>query len=72
MSEEKTANADAISKALQDLAELSKGHSSRGTVTTKVEAMSGESGASQLHHTANNSNSGGWAGSKESPVPENR
>lgn len=71
MSEEKTIETEALSKALSKLQELSKGHSSRGTNTTAVESMQGEGGATQLHHTPNNSNSGGWAGSKEKEVPAN-
>lgn len=60
-----------LDKALDALTDLTKGHKSRGTATTKVEAMSGEGGSTQVHHTAKNSDPNGWAGSKASDVPEN-
>lgn len=52
-----------LTKALAALQDIAKGHSSGGTATTKVESMVGESGSSQLFHTASNSDPGGWAGS---------
>lgn len=52
-----------LSKALQTLQDLAKGHSSGGTATTKVETMVGESGSPQLFHTPSDSDPGGWAGS---------
>ena len=58
-------------KALSTLSDLAKGHNSRGTAATAVESMSGEGGATQVHHTSSNSDPGGWAGSKFSEVSEN-
>lgn len=52
-----------LRKALQTLQDLTKGHSSGGTATTKVETMVGESGSTQLFHTPSNSDPGSWAGS---------
>lgn len=60
-----------LEKALGALQDLAKGHSSRGTATTKVEAMSGEGGASQVHHTPSNSDPGTWAGTGQRPAGEN-
>lgn len=48
-----------------------KGHNSRGTVTTEVPAVTGESGATQVYHTPSNSNPRSWAGSTETDVAEN-
>lgn len=52
-----------LHKALSALQDIAKGHSSGSTATTKVESMVSESGATQLFHTASNSDPGGWAGS---------
>lgn len=52
-----------LKKALQTLTDLAKGHNSRGTATTEVVGMTGESGATQVFHTASNSDPSGWAGS---------
>lgn len=52
-----------LQKALAALTDLAKGHGSRGTATTAVETMVGESGSTQIFHTASNSDPGGWAGS---------
>lgn len=68
--EQKIEQADLV-KALGALQDLAKGHSSRGTATTKVEGMSGEGGASQVHHTAGNSDPGSWAGTGQRPAGEN-
>lgn len=71
MSEEKL-DMDAVKKSLEALREtVTKGHSSKGTNTTEVETMSGQSGATQVYHTPANSNPGSWAGSVERDVPEN-
>ncbi len=71
MSEEKL-DMDAVKKSLEALRDtVTKGHSSKGTNTTEVEAMSGQSGATQVYHTPANSNPGSWAGSVERDVPEN-
>lgn len=69
---EKTVQKDDLQKAINALADVAKGHSSRGTATTAVESMKdGSVGAAgvgggtgtQVNHTANNSNRGSWAGS---------
>lgn len=61
---EKKIEAGDLQKALQTLQDLAKGHNSRGTATTEVPGMVGESGATQVYHTPNNSDpKGGWAGS---------
>lgn len=62
MTEKKIETGD-LAKALSALQDIAKGHSSRGTATTAVESMVGESGSTQLFHTASNSDPGGWAGS---------
>lgn len=62
MTERKIDQGD-FAKAMNALQEIAKGHSSRGTATTKVETMVGESGSTQLFHTGSNSDPGGWAGS---------
>lgn len=62
MSDKKIDSTD-LAKAMAALQDLAKGHGSTGTATTKVETMVGESGPSQLFHTASNSDPGGWAGS---------
>lgn len=72
MSDEKKIDPQDLTKALAHLSDLAKGHSSRGTNTTAVESMSGESGSSQIHHTASNSDpAGGWAGSQARDAGEN-
>lgn len=61
---EKKIEAGDLQKALQTLQDLAKGHGDRGTATTEVPGMVGESGATQVYHTPNNSDpKGGWAGS---------
>jgi hypothetical protein len=64
-------NKDDLAKALSELQDLAKGHSSKGTNTTKVESMSGVGGATQVYHTPSNSEPGSWAGSSFSDVGEN-
>lgn len=59
-----------LEKSLADLKNIAKGHASGGTATTKVEAMSGVGGASQVFHTPSNSDPGSWAGSRGEMVPE--
>lgn len=71
MTKEKKVTAEGLEKALADLRGLVKGHDSRGTNSTKVESMSGEGGATQVHHTPGNSDPGGWAGSRGESVSEN-
>lgn len=71
MSDEKKIDPEDLSKALSTLQDLAKGHSSRGTNTTEVTSMGGEGGSSQVHHTASNSDPGGWAGSQGRDCPEN-
>jgi len=60
---EKKIEGDDLSKALNALQNLAKGHGSRGTATTEVVGMVGESGATQVFHTASNSDPRSWAGS---------
>lgn len=62
MADKKIESGD-LQKALSALQDIAKGHSSRGTATTAVETMVGESGSTQLFHTASNSDPGSWAGS---------
>lgn len=62
MSETKIDSTD-VKKALSMLQDLAKGHNSRGTATTEVVSMVGESGSPQIFHTASNSAPGTWAGS---------
>lgn len=62
MSESKIESAD-LKKALSALQDLAKGHNSRGTATTEVVSMVGESGSPQVFHTPSNSSPGTWAGS---------
>lgn len=62
MTEKKIETSD-LAKALQTLQDLAKGHASRGTATTAVEGMTGVSGATQVFHTASNSDPGTHAGS---------
>lgn len=71
MSDEKKVAAETVSKALEKLQGLAKGHSSRGTATTAVETMrdgsagaGSSAGATQVYHTPSNSDPKGWAGSK--------
>jgi len=77
MSEEKRIDQEAFQKALEALQNLSKGHNSRGTASTQVDSMREGSvgagsgaGSTQVHHTENNSDPGGWAGSTERSCPE--
>lgn len=74
---DKTYNPEEIQGALSKLQDLVKGHNSRGTNTTKVESMRDASvgtgssaGATQIHHTPNNSDPGTWAGSSSEYAPE--
>lgn len=73
---EKRVAQETISKALESLVDLAKGHSSRGTATTAVESMkdagagAGGSGGPQVHHTPSNSDPKGWAGSTATDCPE--
>lgn len=74
---DKTYNPEEIQRALSKLQDLVKGHNSRGTNTTQVESMRDASvgtgssaGATQIHHTPNNSDPGTWAGSSSEYVPE--
>lgn len=67
---------ETISKALETLQDLAKGHPVRATEATKVETMRDENlaagssaGATQVHHTPSNSDPKGWAGSKASSEP---
>ncbi len=69
MSDNKVQQED-VAKALSALRALSKGHESRGTSTTEVPAMEGESGATQVYHTPDNSDPGGWSGSSAEEIPE--
>ena len=73
----KTVDQANLAKALATLQDLAKGHSSRGTNTTKVESMQNSgvgagssSGSTQVHHTPGNSDPGSWAGSTAQTVPE--
>lgn len=70
-------NQDDLAKALAALSDIAKGHSSRGTATTQVESMrdgskgaGSSSGATQVAHTAQNSDPKGWAGSSAKMVSE--
>lgn len=73
MTDKKVAQ-ETVSKALESLLDLAKGHSSRGTATTAVDSMrdagagAGGSGGPQVFHTPSNSDPKGWAGS--TPMPE--
>jgi hypothetical protein len=76
MTDKKVAQ-EAISKALESLLEVAKGHASRGTATTAVESMrdSGAgagsgAGSTQVYHTPSNSDPKGWAGSSAKDCPE--
>lgn len=75
---DKQVSQETVAKALEALQDLAKGHSSRGTATTAVESMQqagvgagSSAGASQIHHTASNSDPGTWAGSGQRRSPEN-
>lgn len=74
---EKTVAEESVSKALETLQDLAKGHDSRGTATTKVESMrdagvgAGSGGGStQVFHTPSNSDPGTWAGTGQRTSPE--
>ena len=66
-----TVSLDRVAKSLEALTNIAKGHSSKGTVTTAVESMQGQGGATQVFHTPSNSDPGSWAGSVARDVPEN-
>lgn len=67
-----TLDMETVQKSLAALGrELAKGHSSKGTNTLAVESMAGQGGATQIFHTASNSDPGSWAGSVQRDVPEN-
>lgn len=73
----KTVEIDSVAKALEALQDLTKGHNSRGTATTKVESMQNagvgagsSSGSTQVFHTPSNSDPGTWAGSGQRKSPE--
>jgi len=77
MSEEKTVAEESISKALETLQDLAKGHNSRGTATTHVESMrdagvgaGSDAGSTQVFHTPSNSDPGTWAGTGQRKSPE--
>lgn len=72
---DKTVAQETISKALESLLDIAKGHASRGTATTAVDSMrdagmgaGSSAGATQVYHTPSNSDPKGWAGSR--PMPE--
>jgi len=74
---DQTVKQDDLAKALAGLQEIAKGHSSRGTATTKVESMrdsgagaGSDAGSTQVYHTPSNSEPGSWAGSTARTVPE--
>lgn len=73
MSDKATVDLEQVNKSLAALREsvITKGHSSKGTNTTAVETMAGEGSATQIFHTASNSDPGSWAGSTARDVPEN-
>lgn len=64
-------NTDDIQKGLSMLADLAKGHASKGTPSTESTSMVGQSGPTQIHHTPANSDPGTWAGSAFGAVPAN-
>lgn len=67
-----TLDLEQVTKSLAALQEsVQKGHSSKGTNTTEVVSMTGQGGATQIFHTASNSDPGSWAGSTARDVPEN-
>jgi hypothetical protein len=74
---EKTVAEESVSKALETLQDLAKGHNSRGTATTNVESMrdagagaGSDSGSTQVFHTGANSDPGTWAGTGQRKSPE--
>lgn len=74
---EKKVPQETVSKALETLQNLAKGHSSRGTASTKVETMrdagvgaGSGAGATQVFHTPSNSDPKSWAGSTARDVGE--
>lgn len=74
---EKTVAEESVSKALETLQDLAKGHSSRGTATTNVESMrdagagaGSDGGSTQVFHTPANSDPGTWAGTGQRKSPE--
>ena len=67
----KKINHEDLTKALSALEDLSKGHNSRGTAATKVDAMEGEGPATQVFHTPSDSDPGSWAGTTEKESPDN-
>lgn len=74
---EKTVSTEDLSKALEQLQDLAKGHNSRGTATTKVESMrdagvgaGSDSGSTQVYHTPSNSDPNTWAGTGQRKSPE--
>jgi hypothetical protein len=71
MTDQKKVSDMDLSKAIAGLQDLAKGHSSKGTNALAVESMTGEGGATQVHHTAGNSDPGTWAGTGQRPVGEN-
>lgn len=78
MSDEKTVSTEDLSKALEQLQDLAKGHNSRGTATTHVDSMrdggvgaGSDAGSTQVHHTPSNSDPGSWAGTGQRKSPEN-
>ena len=77
MSEAKIQQGD-LAKALSDLRDLSKGHSSGGTKSTEVESMKdgargagSSAGHTQISSAGTNSARPGWAGSDWSKVADN-
>lgn len=60
-----------LNKALSNLESLAKSKGAGKTNSTKVESMVGESGSTQIFHTASNSDPGQWAGSRAEDVPGN-
>ena len=74
---EKTVAEESVSKALDALQDLAKGHNSRGTATTDVESMrnagagaGSDAGSTQVFHTPDNSDPGTWAGTGQRKSPE--
>lgn len=77
MSEQKIQQGD-LAKAISDLRDLSKGHSSKGTKPTEVESMQNggvkagsTAGHTQISSAGANSERGDWAGSEWSGVADN-
>lgn len=74
---DKTVAEESVSKALETLQDLAKGHNSRGTATTNVESMrdagagaGSDAGSTQVFHTPSNSDPGTWAGTGQRVSPE--